>query len=246
MKSALMSFVLLSASSLAQATVVSYSPSTTVNYAMSISSDDESGYAPYPLLAGLSDNNSTASVAAFYNDTPDATGFSATMSIAGTATNSFFSTAGIVPQGSVPFQTALYEFTVDAATEVMLDISGSSFSVNGQINFFEYDYGLYRGTPGNVDNIVVSEYFNTGIAAASHTVLLGPATYFVAASLYQNISSPFSFEPIEASYSHTLNVSLEIAPTAVVPLPAAVWLLGSGLFSLASIARWRGSSAKPN
>lgn len=243
LKPLLLPLVLLSASPLAQAAVVAYTPSATVNYAMSIASDDESGTVPWPLLAGLADSDSTASVSAFFNGTPDADGFSATMTMSGTAINSFFSTAGIVPQGSVPFETALYEFTVDTPTEVTLDISGSSFSVNGQINYFEYQYGLYRGIPGNVDNIIISEFFNSGIAADSQTVLLDPATYFVAASLYQNISSPFSFgDPIEASYSHTLNISLEIGPTAVVPLPAAVWLLGTGLISLGGLARRRRAS----
>jgi hypothetical protein len=75
---------------------------------------------------------------------------------------------------------------------------------------------------------------------------IGPSLTFASGSLFdfdfQKPASPafnssfLSFDDFDSMYGEWTNLSLTVVPTAV-PVPAAVWLFGSGLLALAGIAR---------
>jgi hypothetical protein len=59
---------------------------------------------------------------------------------------------------------------------------------------------------------------------------------------FQKLASPafnssfLSFDDFDSMYGEWTNLNLTVVPT-VVPVPAAVWLFGSGLLGLVGIAR---------
>jgi hypothetical protein len=106
-------------------------------------------------------------------------------------------------------------------------------------------FSSQSGQPGTPSNVGVETWYgNGGITPVNTLATTGSSTmgfYLVSANDGTSGSNPGGVATIFDVANATLNVSndtLTFAP-AVVPLPAAVWLFGSGLLGLAGIARRR-------
>jgi hypothetical protein len=125
--------------------------------------------------------------------------------------------------------TATGTFTADLGT--IGSETGTVFFATGSGNTMSIDLNGTFLFASNDDG------YGTGI---------GPSLTFTSGSLFdfdfQKVGSPafnssfLSFDDFDSMYGEWTDLSLTVVPT-VVPVPAAVWLFGSGLLGLVGIAR---------
>ena len=124
-------------------------------------------------------------------------------------------------------------------TGVNLFASLDKATLDRVISHFSLFYSMDDGDTWNP----IIENFATGVGSNNqgHYSIVGPDYWAMAAG--------FSFDPVTASYfkaeftqlsnSGARVCELDAITGSVVPLPGAVWLLGSGLLGLGGLSRWR-------
>jgi hypothetical protein len=105
---------------------------------------------------------------------------------------------------------------------------------------------LFATGSGNTMSIDLNGTFLFATNDSGYGTGIGPSLTFASGSLFdfdfQKPASPafnssfLSFDDFDSMYGEWTNLSLTVVPT-VVPVPAAVWLFGSGLLGLAGMAR---------
>lgn len=105
---------------------------------------------------------------------------------------------------------------------------------------------LFATGSGNTMTINLNGTFLYATDDSGYGTGIGPSLTFASGSLFdfdfQKPASPafnssfLSFDDFDQMYGEWTSLNLTVVPT-VVPVPAAVWLFGSGLLALAGIAR---------
>lgn len=129
--------------------------------------------------------------------------------------------------------TGASEFSVTFGVDQLTD-----FSLSGNLDsnpaFGGFDGNLFVTLKENGANIFYNDqYSGSGVIPFSF------GGQFLTGNTYQLILHSDSWN--STYYNETWNFNLTTAP-AIVPIPAAAWLLGSGLLGLAGIARKRKAS----
>ena len=106
---------------------------------------------------------------------------------------------------------------------------------------------------GNVNNVLGNDLGTGASPFGAATVNVGQNAYFVLANQVNDTTDPndlnsfqyANFKQYSGVWSLGLNGTLSYtAPTVATPIPAAVWLLGSGLVGLVGVSRRREEEAK--
>ena len=146
---------------------------------------------------------------------------------------------------TIILDTSIDQLTATGSGEVRFDDGSGVTTYTTQSTFslifsiesgqYEYNFGVFRYYGGLVP---VSTGFNWGgNFAPNSTGVIGPGNYWLSINFYDmnavtlgSLYGPYSFTPYEFSF---------LVATPSVPIPGAVWLLGSGLLGLAGWRRFR-------
>ena len=121
---------------------------------------------------------------------------------------------------------SFYELTVEAMDDDTFALTGVIGDVSGMVNLPAYTLELdgieWFGMDGDIEQVIDNSDFWSVDSFDANTIILSfPTTSF-------NCQSP--------PCSYDLG-TIDVVAHSVVPVPAAVWLFGSGLLGLIGIAR---------
>jgi len=129
------------------------------------------------------------------------------------------------------FTESLFDVSFNLSTESTIDLTGNLYGMDEGFGSGDASIALYSGTSISVGSLL----FSSSVSAVSYGIeeIFPAFSDILAAGDYRivAIANP-NFQIANSSFS----LQADFTPT-VVPVPAAVWLFGSGLFALAGLAK---------
>jgi hypothetical protein len=129
------------------------------------------------------------------------------------------------------YTESLFDVSFNLSTESSIDLTGYLYGMDENFGSGDASISLYSGTSTSAGSLL----FSSSVSAVSNGIeeifpafndILAAGDYRIVA-----IANPY-FQIANSSFS----LQADFTPT-VVPVPAAVWLFGSGLFALAGLAK---------
>lgn len=133
--------------------------------------------------------------------------------------------------------TSTFDVTFSSPTALHISLSGllSAVNTNAGLGPNDASVALYSGDNTLIENLLYGASVNPGMNTSENTVVDYSA--FLGAGEYRLVAiAGGAGEPADIDYLIESSYALS-ASFSAVPLPAAVWLFGSGLLGLVHIAR---------
>jgi len=146
---------------------------------------------------------------------------------------------GAVPNATYGQNSGFFEYEFQADTSASLNIDyGVTMQATGDVanSFLNTDLfrlDIFQGNT-SLSNVIISNNTTGDLTAsliAGNTYTLAFRRYFIGSGTQSSSSN------LQIDMQQTANLDWQIVPVSAVPVPAAVWLFGSGAIGLIGVAR---------
>lgn len=144
--------------------------------------------------------------------------------------------AVLTPLGDDDFdfdiEATVFAIVVDG--DPAIDIANQAFTLHGD---FDSDTGTFYGDFNVAGSLLAGTFSDLSLSQTSSALSFNADLIYTSGTLMNDLDLP-GYRRLEGTqFNDTAQLRAKLGQVAVVPVPAAAWLFGSGLLGLVGVAR---------